>query len=150
MQHLESILKELSFVFPEISLSEISVSELMDFNLHNLEDQFRKDLLLTSFFSMLEVDISHKLAGEENAWKDLENELSESIRASSETKVTDARLKILVQMENAWKLKRDLVENLSYQLESVRSVVKDLSRKGITLNVLTAKNRAELGAGITH
>jgi|SRR6266853_74962 len=154
MIHLETLLNELSFILPDVSVANINMLELMEFDLHNLPDQFKKDLIYTSFFSMLEVEINHKLIKEENEWQDLENALSEDIRANGVNgvmeKMTESRLKILVQLDNRWASKRNAIAQLKYQLDSVRAVVKDLSRKGIALNVLTAKSKAEIGAGIQH
>jgi hypothetical protein len=150
MLNLESILAELSFILPDVSVSDINILEMMDFDLHNLPDQFKKDLLYTSFFSMLEIEIKHKVAKEENALKDLENDLNESLRINATEKYTEARLKILVQKDTNYRSKRDAIETLQYQLNSVAQIVKDLSRKGIALNVLTAKTRAEIGAAISH
>jgi hypothetical protein len=150
MDNLDTLLKDLSFIIPNVEVSNINVSELMDFDVHNLQDQFRKDLLYFGFFSMLEVEIAHKVTLEEYAWKDLENDLNESLRVNATEKYTEARLKILVQTNPKWKQKRDMIEQLNYQLSCVRNMVQGLNKKGVALNVLTAKSRAEIGAGISH
>lgn len=150
MTNLDTLLADLSIILPDFSVKDINITEILEFNLHALPAQFQLDLIYTSFFSMLEVEVKHKIAKEENAWQDMENELFESVRTNATEKLTEKVIKLRVERDPKWKAFRDRIETLKYQLGTVSQIVKDLNRKGIALNVLTAHSKAEIGAGIQH
>jgi hypothetical protein len=150
MTNLDTLLAELSVILPDFSTREIILTDILDFNLHDLQTQFKLDLIYTSFFSMLEVELKHKIVKEENAWQDMENELFEYLRTSATEKLTEKSLKVRVESDPKWKATRDKLATLQYKLGTVSQLVKDLNRKGIALNVLTAHSKAEIGAGIQH
>ena len=148
-----AIIRDIRFVLPDVDVREVKLQELTDFNIHQLEEQYRKDLLLSSFYGMLQVEIRHKLARKENEETDHINQLAEDIRAAAEAngdKLTETRLKTLVQLNPDTRRLRDEALALNHQLTAVGSVVSDLNRKAIALNVFVAKTRTELGAGLGH
>jgi len=149
---LDALLRDLSFVLPDISLADIDTNEMMQINLHDLQGQFQKDLTLSSFFAMLAVETRHRLNQLENEQQDLENTLSEGFLASdpASRKIPAARIKTLVQLNPAWRALRDKISQTTYKLRAIETLVGDLHRKGIALNVLTARGRAELSAGLAH
>lgn len=147
---LDTLLKDLNFVLPNISVSDIDLTKIMTLNLHDLEGQFQENLVLTSFFSMLEIEIRHRIQKRKNVQRDLENVLSKTALETVDTKLSDTKVKQFVERDDTWKRLRDELSELEYQVNTVKSVVADLNRKGIALNVLTAKARTELGAAVTH
>ena len=148
---LEALLNDLSFVLPDVKLTDLDVAEIMRLDVHDLQTQFQKDLTLSSFFAMLGVETRHRLSLLENEQQDLENDLAESFCAADPSgKIAATRIKVLVQRTPAWKALRDRITQTSYKLKAVETLTGDLHRKGITLNVLCARGRAELSVGLSH
>lgn len=148
LQTIDTLLKDLSFVLPNVSVKDIDLRELMTFNVHNLQEQFQTDLIYASFFSMLRVETKRRLHEEEAAFEEYEARLSERIYADEQP--TAARLKNLVKLDPEYRSRQNQIRQLEYQLSAVESVSADLQRKSIALNVYTAKTRAEIGAGLNH
>lgn len=149
---LDALLAQLKFVLPDLDLSSIDTTEMMRLNLHSLQEQFQEDLLYGNFFAMLTVETRHRLDLLENEQQDLENDLSEGFLAADPAtrKLAATRIKSLVQQNAAWRALRDKISQTTYKLRAIETLVSDLHRKGIALNVLTARGRAELSAGLGH
>jgi len=148
--NLDNLLRDLNFVLPDVAVEDINLKRILDMDLHDLQGQFQENLILTSFFSMLEVEVRHRIQRRKNVQRDLENVLSNTARETIDLKLSDAKTKQFVERDDTWKKLRDELTQLDYQASAVGSVVADLKRKGIALSVLTAKARTELGAAVTH
>lgn len=150
---LDTIIKELSFVLPAFSAQDIDVTQLLTFDQTDLPRQFQNDLLLSAFFLLLETDLQRRVSTKKHEENELEVDTIAEYReaaAASDRKITEAQLKQDAQRNPKLRaLQREIVL-LQQQLSSVGVMCTMLSRKAVALNVLTAKVRTEIGAGLQH
>lgn len=150
---LDAILNEISFVLPDFSAEKIDVADLMTFDQTDLPGQFQRDLLLSCFFSLLETDLQRRVSLKKHEENELEVDLLTEYReaaSSSGTKITETQLKQDVQRSQKLRTAQREIITMQQKLSSVGVMVTMLNRKAVALNVLTAKIRTELGAGLQH
>jgi len=152
MSQADVLLEQLSVTIPEVNVKDLNIETLMFFDCFNWAEQFSNDLKLFTLISVLhkeaakrqralqdELDVIESILYEEN-YKRMRDEdgKTAALNFAKSLSIKDQRYQDQLTKVRAIQAKVQLLESL----------VDALTKKGIVLNVLAARDRAELQSGL--
>jgi hypothetical protein len=151
---LGKILKQgIHISIPEDISLEIDLRELLDFDVHgDLAEQFKKDLLYFSAFGILDREFQSMIRDQKVKLDQLEADTHERLRAEILEATGKAPaisgMDVLVNRDPQVRELQDSILVLQSRLGRIQGIVDALGKKAIALNVLTARDKAELLSGL--
>lgn len=144
---IPALLKELSIVLPGVELSGLNLDELMSFNVHALEEQYRGDTVMYSLFSILSKEAQHLVMIKKDDLEDMESTLEQEYRASLEGqggRVTGDRIKSAYFKDKRFLEARTSLREVQHQALLLEGIVEALNKKHINLTMISSRQKAEL------
>lgn len=152
---LEGFLSNLEVILPDIDISRLEIVKITKLDLHSPQEQHEENLNYFSFFTLLSKEIQHAVFVEVNKLDDMENQLVESwiqtlLMEGEKLTGIEAKAKRKAFLEPRYIDQRNAVQELKHKKEMVDAVVDILSKKAIALNVLLAREKAEMMSGLRN
>ncbi len=133
------------------TLQEITPELLAEFDIHNIQQQYEIDLKAFAYFQLLEKEVLKKLRWEKFQEEQIESQTFVSIQnalTEDGKKVTSEYLKKLVITDTRNKMQVEKVIKLENARDTIQGILDVLKTKAIALNVLVARERAEIQSGL--
>lgn len=147
MNAVETLLDQLSVVLPGVSVSNVSIEELMEFDSNDLQVQYRNDTLLYSFFLLLWREAQHVTLLREDKLKDVEVQLEEEYRTSFKMQkeaCSQERLRHTYYRDERYLAARSKLREGQHKEALLGSIVEALNKKHTGLTMVAAKEKAEI------
>ncbi len=151
MNTVDALLEDLEVEMPDFAVHGLKMDELMDFDVHNFQDQYRKDNLLFALFSQLHKEANRRHKEFKDALDKLDSQLfmkyltdykmqKESGAATLATKSIDSDEDHCNQLMK--------VRAMEHKVGVLQGILDSLVRKGMALNIIAARDRVELQSGL--
>lgn len=148
---VDELIESFSVNLPNLDVKALSIETLMEFDTSNWPLQFSKDLQLFTFVSLLLKETQKRLKAAQDKLDTLESALYESIYQRLKEEESKAMAmnfaKSQALRDQGYQDQLIAVRALQYKSAMMESIVEALTKKGIVLNILAARERAEVASG---
>lgn len=144
---VDALLKELSFILPDIGLKDLSVEALISFDVHNLEQQYANDSTLYAFFSILSKEAAHAVLLREDDLKDVEVTLEEEYRTTGLIeggRQSQEKIRHAYYRDERYRTARTALREAQHKGALLSGLMDALNKKHTNLTMISARQKAEL------